>query len=77
MTSPGGKLTVLACHPTKKGNKAEELTYLFVNIGQTLAAQQSVTKCIAMFLVNLVTPKAAAEHERLFNTPARRWICRT
>ncbi len=26
MTSAGGKLTALACHPTKKVNKAEELT---------------------------------------------------
>jgi hypothetical protein len=32
MTSPGGKLTALACHPTKKVNKAEELTYLSTNI---------------------------------------------
>jgi hypothetical protein len=28
MTSPGGKLTALACHRAKKVNKAEELTYL-------------------------------------------------
>jgi hypothetical protein len=28
MTSPGGKLTTLACHSTKRVNKAEELTYL-------------------------------------------------
>jgi hypothetical protein len=28
MTSPGGKLTTLVCHPTKKVNKAEEQTYL-------------------------------------------------
>jgi hypothetical protein len=27
MTSPGGKLTALSCHLTKKVNKAEELTY--------------------------------------------------
>ncbi len=26
MTSPGGEPTVLECHPTKKINKAEELT---------------------------------------------------
>jgi len=26
MTSPGDKLTALACHPTKKVNKAKELT---------------------------------------------------
>jgi hypothetical protein len=29
MTSLGGKLTVLACHPTKKVNNAEELTYIY------------------------------------------------
>jgi len=28
MTSPGVKLTALACHPTAKVNKAEEQTYL-------------------------------------------------
>jgi hypothetical protein len=28
MTSPGGKLTALGCHPTKKVNKAEEQTCL-------------------------------------------------
>jgi hypothetical protein len=27
----GGKLTALACHPTKKVNKAEKLTYLATN----------------------------------------------
>jgi hypothetical protein len=32
MTSPGGKLTALACHQSKKVNKAEELTYLSTNI---------------------------------------------
>ncbi len=32
MTSPWGKLTVLACHLTKKVNKAEELSYLSTNI---------------------------------------------
>jgi hypothetical protein len=29
----GRKLLPLACHPTKKVNKAEELTYLSTNIG--------------------------------------------
>jgi hypothetical protein len=33
MMSPGGKLTALAYHQTKKVNKAEELTYLSTNIG--------------------------------------------
>jgi hypothetical protein len=33
MMSPKGKLTALACHPTKKVNKAEELAYLSINIG--------------------------------------------
>jgi hypothetical protein len=28
ITSSAGKLTALACHPTKKVNKVEELTYL-------------------------------------------------
>jgi hypothetical protein len=32
MISRGGKLTALACHLTKKENKAEELTYLSTNI---------------------------------------------
>jgi len=32
MMSPGGKLAALACHPTKRVNKAEELTYLSANI---------------------------------------------
>jgi hypothetical protein len=32
MTSFGGKLTALACHPTKRVSKAEELTYLSTNI---------------------------------------------
>jgi hypothetical protein len=30
--SPGGKLTAVACHPTRKVNRAEELTYLSTNI---------------------------------------------
>jgi hypothetical protein len=33
MTSLGGKLTALACHLTKKVNKAEDLNYLSTNIG--------------------------------------------
>jgi hypothetical protein len=28
LTSPGGNLTALAFHPTKKVNKAEDLNYL-------------------------------------------------
>ncbi len=32
MTSLGGKLTALACHPTNNVNKAEELTYSSTNI---------------------------------------------
>jgi len=31
-TSRGGKLMALVCHPTKKVNKAEKLTYLSTNI---------------------------------------------
>jgi hypothetical protein len=33
MTLPGSKLTALACHLTKKVNKAKELTYLSTSIG--------------------------------------------
>ncbi len=32
MMSLGGIVTALACHPTKKVNKAEELTHLSLNI---------------------------------------------
>jgi hypothetical protein len=32
MTSPVAIVTSLACHPTKKVNKAEELTYLSTDI---------------------------------------------
>jgi hypothetical protein len=34
---------------------------------QTLAGQQSVMECITMIVMILVTPKAAAKHELLFN----------
>ncbi len=30
MTSPGGKLTALTCHLTKRVNKAEEQTYIII-----------------------------------------------
>jgi hypothetical protein len=33
LKSLGSKRTELACHPTKRVNKAEELTYLSTNIG--------------------------------------------
>jgi hypothetical protein len=37
VTSTGGKLAALACHLTKKVNKAKQkLTYLSTNIGLTL-----------------------------------------
>jgi hypothetical protein len=36
MTSLGDKLTPLACHSTKRVNKAEELDYYSTNIGQDL-----------------------------------------
>jgi hypothetical protein len=35
MASPGGKLTTLAYHPTKRVNKAQEMTYLSINIDFT------------------------------------------
>jgi hypothetical protein len=33
-------------------------------------AQQSVTQNVAIIVINLVTPKARAKHEHLFNEPA-------
>jgi hypothetical protein len=36
MTSLGGKLTALACYPTKRINKAEELFYISTNIAINL-----------------------------------------
>jgi hypothetical protein len=39
MTSAGGKLITVACHPTKKVNKAKEITYLSsTNNGLTLVS---------------------------------------
>jgi hypothetical protein len=32
MTLLGGKLPAMVCHPTKRVNKAEDLTYLSTNI---------------------------------------------
>ena len=37
------------------------------HLSTTLEAQQSVTKIIFLTSVNLVTPKAGAKHELLFN----------
>jgi len=34
MTSPGVRITALACHPRKRVNKAEELTHLSTNIAE-------------------------------------------
>jgi hypothetical protein len=45
MTSPGGKLTAMACHLTKKVNKADELTYLLTNIDRDHFA----IKCFVFF----------------------------
>jgi hypothetical protein len=40
MTSPGVKLTPLACHQTKRVNKSEEPTYLSTNIGYNPSIRQ-------------------------------------
>jgi hypothetical protein len=34
--SPVGKLTALACRPSKKVNRAEEVTFLSINIDRTI-----------------------------------------
>jgi hypothetical protein len=37
------------------------------HLSLTYIAQQSETKFVAMFVINLVTPKVAAKHKLLFN----------
>ncbi len=48
---------------TTRGGFVEHLSW-------TSVAQQSVTKIITLIHINLVTPKARAKHELLFNEPA-------
>jgi hypothetical protein len=45
--SPGGKLTTLAYHPTKRGHEAEELAYLSTNIGAGIYRCSSVTQSLS------------------------------
>jgi hypothetical protein len=40
-----------------------------LNICQTYAAQQSVTKFVETNVMKLVAPKAAGKHKLLFNKP--------
>jgi len=55
MTSPGGKLTALACHPTKKLNKAEELTYLSSNIEfYWLTSLSNKIECLSQANITLI-----------------------
>jgi hypothetical protein len=42
MTSPSGRLTALVCRPTKKVNKAEEITYLSTNFGLNLVSTLTI-----------------------------------
>jgi hypothetical protein len=44
MTSPGGKLKALACHTSKKVNKAKELTYLSTNIDHIRSLKNFLVK---------------------------------
>ena len=46
MTSPGGKLTALACHPTKKVNKAVELTHRHLRKIDSLIAYTACRVCL-------------------------------
>jgi hypothetical protein len=39
------------------------------NLSMTKVAQESVTKIIILAIVKLITPKAGAKHELLFNKP--------
>jgi len=40
------------------------------HVSPTYVAQKSVTKIISPIFINLVTPKARANHNHLFNKPA-------
>ncbi len=46
-----------------------EVGLLNIQVGLKVA-QQSVTQNVAIIVINLVTPKARAKHEHLFNEPA-------
>jgi hypothetical protein len=64
-----------ARHEFLLNNMATNLTAIsrggFVeHLSPTLVAQQSVTKIIFVTMMNLVTHKAGAKHELLFNKPA-------
>jgi hypothetical protein len=55
MASPGGKLTALACHPAKKVNTAEVLTYISTNFGSKLLYLSLIFLCKARCFAMIIT----------------------
>jgi hypothetical protein len=53
MTSRGGKLAALACHPTKKVNKAEKRTHLSTNIVLRLE-RLTTEKTLAYWIIHII-----------------------
>ncbi len=59
----------LMCFDETKHSRSSFKGGLVEHTSPTLVAQQSVTKNIEIMVINLVTPKAAAKREPLFNKP--------
>jgi hypothetical protein len=62
MTSPGGKLTALACHPTKKVNKAAELTHRHL---------RKIDRLIACLVCLISTVSGHSKKSQNFGTSSR------
>ncbi len=69
MTSPGGKLTALACHPTKKVNNAEELTYSLQTLEDVIYACKDQTR-MEMSIIE----KALNYNNEVLNIDKKRFI---
>jgi len=75
MTSPGGKLTALACHLTKKVNKPKEQTYLPTNIEKS-----SKLTLKFLFRIYFLLKRGVIGYEKIIGTLLkiwRNWILRT
>ena len=71
------KTKIVSCHTDDSKPVKQEVTgtvilppLVFPDLYQTSVAQQSVTQIISATIMNMVTPKAGAKREPLFNKPA-------
>ena len=62
MTSLGGKLTALLCHPAKRVNKAEDLTNLSTNIGTNMHCH--ALNELGMFFTGSTTPEVLLKNSK-------------